>query len=477
MFGKLKCDNCGTTNDKNSEYCSQCGNILAKAMCNACGSEITSDQAFCPGCGSKLSQLDESRKSQENIVTQDNEKIKMWSRGPLDFAKRIEVTDIKGTFKKNITVEQGTKALFLQGGRFTGELIPGTYNVGGLIKTIENLNFSEKAIVILTDNSDVRININVSGLRTSENLNAGVRSTIVLNLNDGILFFNNVMKGRANVSLPDLEDYLRNEILNILQPKIKNYSFDALYGNNELKTEIQQDLQYNLQTTLERSGLKIIHLPYFDYDESEWTDINEQKSKIGKESANLKLDTLIENNKDKELELNQRSRARDTFDSINELQNKDDIADAIHDSGISGIVRENETESAKKIFENERDDRRRDRDRQIADDDQKHSQKLHTDKIIHEGDTSKQQINDQIDVKRVTSGFEDERTKKEMELDRLEAEQGMDLMSKMHDVNIKKAADNQNLELEKLKFESDIEAQKLQARSNASDEALFDFRG
>ena len=57
----------------------------------------------------------------------------MWTRQPADFARRFELEDIKGTFRKHIAVEQGTKAIFLQGGKFLGELLPGNYDAGGLL--------------------------------------------------------------------------------------------------------------------------------------------------------------------------------------------------------------------------------------------------------------------------------------------------------------------------------------------------------
>jgi len=473
MFGKLKCKNCGTTNDKKSKYCSECGNVLSNAVCNACGSEVSPADQFCLKCGSKLNQPDESRRSHETVIPQEHEKIKMWSRGPLDFAKRVDVVDIKGTFNKNITVEQGTKALFLQGGRFTGELFPGTYNVGGLIQKIEHLDFSEKATVILVDGSDVRIKVDVPGLRTSESLNVGVRSEIVLNLSDAILFFNNVMKGRESMATTDLEDFLRNEILNILQPEIMKYSFDSLYGNEDLKSNIQQDLQYKLQTTLERSGLNVIHLPYLDYDESEWDEINKQKSRIGKESAGLKLDSLSEDVEDSRTEIRNRARQRATLESMDDLQNKDDFTGFEHELTKTSMDRDNELKKLGKSYGESMEDNDIARKRTIESDNQRHRQELDSERVEHDLGVKTELKDSEMAFKRTDDNYSDERRSKEQDLDIRELNQLLDIKAKKDEMKLKNTAGYQDLETEKMKVQADLEAQKLAERSKASAEALI----
>ena len=63
----------------------------------------------------------------------------------------------------------------------------------------------------------------------------------------------------------------------------KGYSFEDLYGNLELRKELQQDFEFNLTTTLSRWGLQLVHLPYFDYDESYWQDIIQQRGALSRE--------------------------------------------------------------------------------------------------------------------------------------------------------------------------------------------------
>ncbi|MDI6810687.1 MAG: zinc-ribbon domain-containing protein [archaeon] len=245
MFGKIKCSNCGADNDKKSKFCSRCGSPLSGVVCSNCNMPIGANYKFCPNCGASISQLEQ--RSRVTPVPEEMGKIRVWQRNPNDFAHRFEVTDIKGLFSKKITVMSGTKAIFLQGGRFFGELPPGTYTVGGLIQVIKNLNLAEKATVILVDDSDVGLDFNIGGLRTKESFDAGVKCKIVVNTEEPIQFFNNLMKGREHIATTEVEAMLRNEILNVLQSKIKQYSFEDLYGNLDLKKELEQDFEPDIK--------------------------------------------------------------------------------------------------------------------------------------------------------------------------------------------------------------------------------------
>lgn len=44
---------CGTSNDKNSKYCKNCGKPLY-TVCPNCGANCPIDSKYCNNCGSKL---------------------------------------------------------------------------------------------------------------------------------------------------------------------------------------------------------------------------------------------------------------------------------------------------------------------------------------------------------------------------------------------------------------------------------------
>lgn len=419
MFGKIKCKNCGAKNPKNAKFCKECGSNLKGTICSGCGAPINPDDKFCPNCGSSITQIEVERKSKATPIAKETGKIKVWSRMPQDFARRLEIKDIKGILTKKITIESGTKALFLQGGRFFGELPPGTYTVGGALKAIKDLNLSEKATVILVDDSDTELNFSISGLRTSEEFPAGAIGTLVISIENPIMFFNNLMKGRDLVKTTDIEDILRNEMKNILQSKIKQHSFDDLYGNLELKQEIAQDFEHLMNTTLSRLGLRLIHLKYFDYEESYWKDVLEKRREESIEKQRAKI--------------MQSARERILGDKIHALKTEAEIAKYIDEIDKNKLLRSYE------------------KDELIID----LKAKLEEKELLRKQKAEVLEKEHELELKRKEEEYQLEKEGKEDELDRKELEMGLDALRK----------------LKAIKREHEIEM--LDARSKATVEALI----
>ncbi|MHC1599576.1 MAG: SPFH domain-containing protein [Candidatus Methanospirareceae archaeon] len=196
-----------------------------------------------------------------------NRKTRVWNREPNEFARRLDISDIEGLFGKHITIEHGTQALFLQGGRFAGELPPGTYkDIGGVIKALK-IDVAEKATVILVDVGDVSLDLHIEDLLTNESVHVGMSGNVTIQAEAQELnkLFVNLMKGRELLEIRDLEKLLEGEMKSILQAKIKNHSVDEFYGNLELKKEIEQDFEHLMRTTFEESGLKLKRLTGIDY--------------------------------------------------------------------------------------------------------------------------------------------------------------------------------------------------------------------
>ncbi len=446
-FGKTKCSSCGAENSKNDKFCAECGSNLSGTVCSGCGASIGPGDKFCSECGSKINQIPVEDRSQERPVATE-EKTKLWSRKPDDFARRFELEDIKGTFRKQITVEQGTKAIFLQEGRFMGELLPGTYDAGGLLKQIGNLNFSEKATVILIDGSDTRLDFKVGNLRTKEAFAAGIEGKLSINIENPIMFFTNMMKSREHISTTDLTEFLVPEMTNIVQAKIKQFSFDDLYGNLEIKNEIQQDFEYHMRTTLNRLGMKLIHLPSFDYNESYWDEIIKGRGGVG-------LGERREDLKYKELEIKKRERARVSEEEINKLKNEDEIKKFIHNLAKEGIIREHEKTELQRILQENLQDLQLVKNQIREKLAHSHSLGLRMESFRSETQMASER-----------SILEDEIERREIERNHIELEKAIKALG---DLKATKRADAAGYQ--------EIEERRLKARSAATDEALLSTMG
>lgn len=490
MFDTIQCRSCGAKLQKTSRFCSQCGQLIAGQLCSSCGEPVRQGAAFCPNCGTQVQGSGGTGSSTYPEEFPDLSRSNVWQRRPNDLAHRFEVADLNAYFlglTKKITVMQGTKAIFLQGGKYLGELPPGTYTAGGLLETLKTLNLYEKTTIILVDDGDVPVDFSLGTLRTSENFTAGVKGRVVIRIGTPVLLFDNLMKSRLHLETIDLLSGIRHELLNVLQAKIKGYSFEDLYGNLGLRKELQQDFEYHLTTTLSRWGLQLVHLPYFDYDESYWQDILRQRGELSheliekrekikreaeigllpyeqgvatkvKETEIRRSDQMIDREREmierKRLEeITKLIRARLTDDKMNEFKNAEELEQFLQGIDTGRVIRQNEMTDLKKQFEDNRQDRMFAREMMILSIRQRHQLDMRAEVQA-----------DDVRGKRLFDDYDLEKRSKISGQDFKEAETGIELLRKM------KAVKRED-ELEKTQKSADIEIQRLKARSAATDEA------
>lgn len=183
-----------------------------------------------------------------------------WQRGADDFAVRVEVEDLKGLFRKELTVEHGTKALFFSGGTFGGTLGPGTYTLDDVFGHLGELENKGQASAVLVDAGDVAIGFRVGPIYTKDPLGIQVRGEVVLKVAEPIAFFTNVMKARTTYQVVELKDLLDDELTEALSAMLAERSVEELSTRLELRNELEMRLANHLRTTLGRIGLDLIQL-------------------------------------------------------------------------------------------------------------------------------------------------------------------------------------------------------------------------
>jgi hypothetical protein len=497
MFDTIKCRSCGAENKKTSKFCAQCGQLIAGQLCGKCGQPIRAGAAFCSACGAKAEESSTYATATYPEEFPDLSKSNVWQRRPNDLAHRFEASNLNSYFlgfTKKITVMQGTKAIFFQGGKYQGDLPPGTYTADSVLEFLKTLNFYEKTTIVLVDDGDIPVDFSIGSLRTSENFNAGVKGRMVVKIDKPILMFDNLMKSRPHLEIIDLLSNIRNELLNVLQSKIKGYSFEDLYGNLELRKELQQDFEFNLTTTLSRWGFQLIHLPYFDYDESYWEDIIQQRGALSRELVEKRekmkreaeigllpfeqqVATKVKETEikradetiDREREMIERKRfdeitklfrERLTEDKMNEFKNAEDLEKYIFSIDKERVFRQNDMMDFKILFENNRQDKAYARQLMI----QRITQR-------HQLDMKGEVVDEDVKERRTVDDYDLEKRGKISGQDVKEAEAGIELLRKMKATKREDIAGYQALELEKVQKAADVEAQRLKARSGATDEA------
>ncbi|MDG6249434.1 zinc-ribbon domain-containing protein [Methanocalculus sp.] len=344
--GSKQCLKCGKTLERDAKFCSQCGTKSEAYVCNNCGSSIPPDAKYCPGCGTSVrpSRLGKFVGSNEEDFT----RTRQWRRKPGDFASRFEVEDLRGIFKKTVTVAEGTRALLFQGGAYQGDLRPGYYDIGTFLEAHLPINLDDRATIVLVDDGIVTLDFTFdkTQIRTADSIPVGVSGTLTLRNADSKKFIDNLLKGKSQILLTDLQADLSYDIQSVVQSTLREYRMDDLYGNLSVKDEIEGGVQTRVAPILQNYGFSLERLRFVRYDESEWQDIIDGRIERTKKVTATGLD----------LDTEQKIRKLLSDDEISKLSDKESVDSFIHELAKAGIIRENDIEELKTELIHKRED-------------------------------------------------------------------------------------------------------------------------
>ena len=275
-----------------------------------------------------------------------------WARGESDFAVRIDRQDVTGFLSKGLIIEHGTKALLFQRGKYIGELGEGEYDMGGLLKRINTFNKTVPSSVVLFDAGDVQLRVESENLFTREDITVGVRADLKLRVKDPDSFFVNMFKGSGKISLAAVESDMADEIAYILKNSVASYSVKELYGNPDLRREMEEEVRTELTVTLVRLGLEIIHLRIVDFSGEEYEKTKRERGEVSIEEE--KVEILSDRAK-----LAQRMREILTKDMMNDFKSLRDLEDFLsqiyHELNMKDVLRDDEVTRLWERLKDERD--------------------------------------------------------------------------------------------------------------------------
>lgn len=177
-----------------------------------------------------------------------------WKRGDGDFAVRVDLESIEGVFQKGVVVEPGCKAILIVDGAHVDTLPAGEYNEAGIVARLKNFDLTRFATAILVDVGDVELRFTVPGLMTQDPMLIDVDVTLVLQVDEPLLFYTNVMKGRTSLTREELEQRFGVEIQNALQEAIGRRTVEDLNTDLSLKQQFEIGVDEHLRRTFTRTG-------------------------------------------------------------------------------------------------------------------------------------------------------------------------------------------------------------------------------
>ena len=449
--------NCPGRVPKAAKFCRLCGKPAADAdtTCGRCGVTVSTSSEFCWKCGCNLA-------DQSKAPLFGNR----WVRDADDFATRVDECDVKGFLSKGLIIEHGTQAMLFQRGKFCGYLDPGTYDAGGFAKKFATLNLTSPTSVVLTDAGDVELRLEAIKLYSKEQMEIDATFKAVVRLKDTEQFFTNAFKSRNRLSVGYLGGSLTEELRGALQTFVGARPVDELYSNASLRTDVEGQMQLELEPILERIGLEMVQLRFIDFFCPAYDPMREKEAELYVDTRQADIDI-------DRLKLTQRLRKSMTADKMDGFKNEKDFEDFVrqteHELGLKDVIRSDEMDKLKRQFAFERNRELLTQQIEIEGIKSEHQRsearlaliaKIESVNLEHEAKLKRDLDEAKNDV---------EVGRAQLELKRLESEQDFWEAEKAIELRRK----SQLLELEVKEKEQQLEAKTLQERSKASAQALL----
>ncbi len=179
-----------------------------------------------------------------------------WIRQPGEIALRVNRDTVTGIFRRGIIVEAGTKLVFIRNGRIEGILPEGKWDMGGLSHKIGDLAFFERVEGVFVDDSLVRFQVSLDGLITKEMLPVAARLEVEAKVDAVDLFFVNFMKSTEAAAVNDLSRYVSLELAEKVRSEVSGSSSFNIYSDSETRGRIDDTVRYGMRQTLDSIGVR-----------------------------------------------------------------------------------------------------------------------------------------------------------------------------------------------------------------------------
>lgn len=255
----------------------------------------------------------------------------VWKSVDNQFARRVDVDDLEGFFKKELIVEAGTKALLFEKGKNIGELEEGTYTLDSFLRKFVHLGRSRKISAVITQKGNVPLDFIIKDCFTKEFLSVEVNVGVDFKVEDSALFVKNLMGDAKVYSNLELKNVCFNSISLGLKRELSKYSIEELYKNYDLIELFQKGIEASLFITLEGFGLKFMHIKAFDFKHESYDKMNKQKGEcfllIKKEQAELEKKKMLEDVYSQEdlLEIQEIKRKNQRVNMLRSLELEEEV--------------------------------------------------------------------------------------------------------------------------------------------------------
>ncbi|MBP1909068.1 SPFH domain-containing protein [Methanolobus bombayensis] len=186
-----------------------------------------------------------------------------WKREADDIARVVPKKEVGGFFSKAVILSPNEKAAMVRNGEVDKIVDSGKLKVGGLLKPG---TIGKDVDVALMDTSPKDLEWEQPELWTRDNQKVSCKGLLRFRIQDPKRFFQMLYaystpdkKGIRALSIQDIYRRLESEVLTlVLEPELRQEDIEQLYGNRNLRLNIENELEIRLKSTLSMWGLEML---------------------------------------------------------------------------------------------------------------------------------------------------------------------------------------------------------------------------
>jgi hypothetical protein len=314
-----------------------------------------------------------------------------WTAPADQFAVQVQIPDAEGFLTRRLIIDPGTKALFIEDGQFLGEVPPGDYDLQSLA---ERLKFwrRKRTTVILARQEDVPLRIASGSVPTAENLLVDLEVFFTVQMEDVSLFLHNLLGTRPSYSIAELCQAVTPMIRQAIWEAVGRLPIEQL-ARPQTRGDIDAAMEQALGLSMRRYGLRfgqvhMVSVRHDQYDQQRrkrgeiwlYRDRIEQAKAVDELQADDRLRQIRQGEKTNELELLAQQVAADRLegdlsvltrrlgirqqwrdavrcDKFDAIRDETALAQMLAERDKSGLVRQEEIDECKAIFQAKKEDR------------------------------------------------------------------------------------------------------------------------
>lgn len=273
---------CGGRVSKKSRFCRDCGTGAPRGWvkCPSCRRWIGNDAHFCPHCNHPLH-------PEERVAIAGG----VWDRGAGVFAQRFECGEDERQLKDGIQIQEGTVALYIDGGREVRVLGPGRHTPEGTLRAINWFGNPPPRSVVLVASGDMVFTVNFPGLRSAEESTVSASADITLRFVPGKAreFLENFLKERRSVSADAVCDWLMAEAASAMKDIALQSTIEDLVKDPDRRPRAEAALSRALSDLLSRNGLSLVRVGAVEFGGPDFLQMQDKYAALDKARRELEF--------------------------------------------------------------------------------------------------------------------------------------------------------------------------------------------